>query len=384
MTAGLVLAVVTEQRCWTGNDGVAYGRKRMGAVAALSAAVPCTLVARKAAPEATGEIVLPGQVDLTMTPWPRGSRDFPVLFRTISSLWSTVGLHRAVVVYCPGLLGTVAGLMALARKRLVVVVAAGNPREALADAVPGIAGRVIQGIISGAMKLLCGRAAVVRYVTREVLQRAYPPGQETVSFGITDAGAPALGEVRIRKDTGSYVVLAVASLDQPYKGVAELIEAVAVVRAKGIDLHLRVAGTGRLRPSLERLAVVRLGTAATFLGHLTGADLEREYSEADYFAIPSWMEGLSRALVEAMAAGLPAVATDVGGARELLEPHRLVPPRDSEALAAAIMTLIENPSAAVASSKHNLLSARTLITQAVTDEPAFVNAVVSRLAVKAD
>lgn len=383
MMARRSLAVVTEQRCWTGDSGIAYGRKRMGAVTALSAEVPCTLVARIAPSEATGEIVLPSQVGLIPIPWPRRRREFPVVLRAISSLWSAVGLHRGVVVYCPGVLGTLAGLMALLRRRAVFVIAVGNPREALADAVPVHAGRVLKAIISGAMTILCRRAAVARYVTKEVLQRAYPPGPNTISFGITDAGVSLLGGVRGEKTTYSNVILTVASLDQPYKGIAELIEAVATVRAKGIDVRLRVAGTGRLRASLEELARNRLGTSVVFLGHLSGAALEREYMSANYFVIPSWMEGLSRALVEAMAAGLPAVGTDVGGARELLEPHRIVPPRDSEALAGAIAEMIENPLPTLASSRYNLRRARTLMRQAAVDEPQFVKAVRAHLLVKA-
>jgi len=369
------LAVFSEQRCWTGSDGIVYGRKNMGAVSGLPSIAPCTLIARSGGLEDVGEIVLPGQAGIVITPWPRAVTEFLVFFLSIASVWSTIGRHRAVTVYCPGILGTLAGLLALVRGRPIIVIAVGNPREALADAFPGIPGRIVKGIISGGMRILCQRAAVARYVTRETLQRAYPPGRSTMSFGITDVGTPALGRARSSPERAPCILLTVASLDQTYKGIAELIEAVAWVRSEGIDVHLNIAGTGRLRPGLEKLASAKLGTSFTFLGHLSGKDLEREYSAAHYFALPSWMEGLSRALVEAMAAGLPAVGTDVGGASELLEPHRLVPPRDSDALGVAIKALILDAGASAASSSHNLFAAQKLIAQAAADEPAFLAAV---------
>ncbi len=382
MNRAETLAVFTEQRCWTDADGDVRGRKALGAIAALSAVVPCTVVARSAPSEASGDVVLPDQSGAVMIPWPGGARQFVLFYYVLRTVWTTVGRHGGVVVYCPGVLGTIAGVVALVRRRRVVVIAVGSPMEALSsDVVPGIAGRIVRLAISGAMRLLCRRAAVARYVTQSALQKAYPPGPKTASFGISDVGPLDVVTPPRRRSGPSVVVLTVASLEQPYKGVADLIEAIASVRADGYDVVLRVAGTGRLLPSLEQLGAARLGRSIAFLGHLTGPDLELEYAAADCFVLPSWAEGLPRALVEAMSAGLPAVGTAVGGVTELLEPQRLVPPRHPGALASAIAELVADPDARAASGRRNGEVARALIAQALADEPAFVRAVVSCLRV---
>ena len=81
-----------------------------------------------------------------------------------------------------------------------------------------------------------------------------------------------------------------------------------------------------------------------FPGHVS--DIRQTLREADMFVLPSYREGLSRVLLEASAMGLPIVATNVPGCREVVTSGRtglLVPPRDSESLASAITQLVESP-----------------------------------------
>jgi glycosyltransferase involved in cell wall biosynthesis len=84
-----------------------------------------------------------------------------------------------------------------------------------------------------------------------------------------------------------------------------------------------------------------------FLGHRE--DVRDLLSVYDIFVLPSLSEGMPLALLEAMAAGVPAVATRVGGVSEVIENGKtglLVPPGDSRALADGIATLLENPALA--------------------------------------
>ena len=358
-----------------GPEGTVYARKALGAVTALSAVVDCTVVCRAGDREPGLVRLLPRQTSHVLAAWPTRRRAVAVVVRTAVTLWTTVGRHEATVVYCPGVLGTLAGVITLVRGRKLAVVVVGDPVESLTeDVVAGPAGQVARRGIAASMRVLCRRASLARYVTRSALQRRFPPGPRTQCFAISDVGPLPFGGPRRAPSYACATALAVASLDQPYKGIAELIEAVAQVRARGYDLRLRVAGEGRLRRSLENLASRRLGDAAQFVGHLSGSDLHEVYDTADLFILPSWTEGLPRALVEAMAAGLPALATDVGGVAELLEPHRLVPPRDVAALVDGIEGLLRNPAAWETSSDHNLRTAAELIAQAATDEPMFVDA----------
>lgn len=131
------------------------------------------------------------------------------------------------------------------------------------------------------------------------------------------------------------------------KGQVFLLEAFARLRQlPGGDgnLKLLVVGDGRLLPQL-REAADRLGIAdaCRFPGNIV--QLADVYRAIDIFVMPSLWEGLSLAMLEAMAAGLPMIATDVGGARDVLGDSQwgvLVPPRDADAIAAAVASLLAN------------------------------------------
>lgn len=102
--------------------------------------------------------------------------------------------------------------------------------------------------------------------------------------------------------------------------------------------HVVIAGDGEVRPRLESLAR-ELGIAERthFLGNRS--DVERVYADLDTLALTSRNEGTPVALIEAMAVGIPIVATDVGGVREVLGGYplaKLVPDRSPESFATAL------------------------------------------------
>jgi glycosyltransferase involved in cell wall biosynthesis len=127
------------------------------------------------------------------------------------------------------------------------------------------------------------------------------------------------------------------------KGVDLLIRAWQRVDVPGANLV--IVGNGPDRESLLRLAMeASTGCSIRFAGAST--DVRRYLHAADLFVLPSRSEGISNALLEAMASGLPVVTTDVGGNRQVIQlPHIgiLVPPQDSEALAEAICRVLLQP-----------------------------------------
>lgn len=129
------------------------------------------------------------------------------------------------------------------------------------------------------------------------------------------------------------------------KGLDMLIDAAAHIRRVSPALGLRfvVIGGGELQESLhERIKDLGLGETFKLLGPLEPPLVAQWLACADLFVLPSRFEGLPLALMEAMAAGLPVVATAVGGTSDLVtssELGLLVPVDDSEALARAIRTL---------------------------------------------
>lgn len=139
--------------------------------------------------------------------------------------------------------------------------------------------------------------------------------------------------------------ISVGRLD-PIKDQATLLRAVRLVVNSVPAFELDLVGDGPSRAELEALArALDLGSHVRFLGYRE--DVGSLLACADFFVLSSISEGLSLALLEAMAAGLPVVATDVGGNREVVVPGDtgyLVPAQSAEALAAAMASLLADES----------------------------------------
>jgi glycosyltransferase involved in cell wall biosynthesis len=133
-------------------------------------------------------------------------------------------------------------------------------------------------------------------------------------------------------------LITVGALDQMYKGVDVLIQAVALCRRAGCDVRLAVVGDGQQLASLKTLArELGVFSEVEFLGMLpAGEAVRKQLDSADLFVLASRQEGLPRSMIEAMARGLPCVGTHVGGIPELLPDEDCVPPNDAVALAATI------------------------------------------------
>jgi glycosyltransferase involved in cell wall biosynthesis len=139
---------------------------------------------------------------------------------------------------------------------------------------------------------------------------------------------------------GDVVVLSMARL-APDKGLEHLIEAAAMMPHTERRIQIVIAGDGPQRDRLEQLTNY-LGVAARvkFLGFRE--DVGDLLAASDMVALPSLREGLSIALLEAMAAGKPIVASSIGSQREVAshaDMARLVPPANPRALCDAIVRL---------------------------------------------
>jgi glycosyltransferase involved in cell wall biosynthesis len=139
------------------------------------------------------------------------------------------------------------------------------------------------------------------------------------------------------------VVVTVANLRHG-KGLDTLLGAAALVLRGHADARFKLVGDGALRSSLEaQAAALGISERVEFLG--TQEDVGRILQCCDIFACPSDMEAFPNVVMEAMAAGLPTVASNVGGIPELIAHETnglLVPPGAAEPLAAAIVRLMDN------------------------------------------
>ena len=170
-----------------------------------------------------------------------------------------------------------------------------------------------------------------------------PQTWRTVMNPLLPAEVPATAVVQVTPPGDGPLVLAVGRLDRQ-KGFDVLLRAVATVRAGGVPVRLLILGEGPERPALERLAQeLALGAALMMPGFQPAPFAV----PAEVFVLPSRFEGFGLALVEAMAAGLPVIASDCpAGPAEILRQGQdgvLVPVEDDRALASALVNLLADP-----------------------------------------
>jgi glycosyltransferase involved in cell wall biosynthesis len=214
------------------------------------------------------------------------------------------------------------------------------------------------------LRYQCARAVAVAYVTQSALQHRYPPGARTYSTYYSDVvlsdRAFASGPRAVHARGLSYSIITVGMLDQLYKSQDVLIDAVAICINLGWDVRLLIVGDGKYRRELEMRAAARgIASKVGFAGLLSDPGAVRErLMQADLFALPSRQEGLPRAMVEAMAQGLPCIGSTVGGIPELLVLDDMVPPDDANLLALKILEVLSDPIRMARMSSRNLEKAK--------------------------
>jgi len=130
---------------------------------------------------------------------------------------------------------------------------------------------------------------------------------------------------------------------RPVKAIDVLIEALAILRQSGRRVSATIAGEGPDAAKLQALADRQgLADQVRFIGHCPA---RTAFTMGRMLVIPSRAESLPYVVLEAAAAGLPIIASDVGGVPEIFGPqaNRLIPPDDSAALVAAIATALDDP-----------------------------------------
>ncbi|HEC35634.1 MAG TPA: glycosyltransferase [Anaerolineae bacterium] len=171
---------------------------------------------------------------------------------------------------------------------------------------------------------------------------------KVIHNGLDPAPFEKAGHGRIRPTLGispdETVLVCVANF-RSSKGHEVLLDAAHLLEREGLQFLLWLVGDGDLRPVMEAKAeALGLSQVVRFLGRR--ADVPEILADADIFVLASHWEGMPGAIMEAMASGLPVVATCVGGVPELVvdgETGFLVPPGDVQALAAALRRLLDEP-----------------------------------------
>lgn len=228
-----------------------------------------------------------------------------------------------------------------------------NTRHGMGQADPGSRAEWLYRrsmLRTDAVAAVC-EAARTRFEAQGVQPRtrlvAIPNGIHVERFQLADAPHRHALRADLGLPDALPVVGSVGRLN-PVKDQALMLDAVARLRARGIDVALVLAGDGPLRDALAaQVARLGLGDRVRLLGDR--GDVPALLRGLDVFALSSRSEGYSMALLEACAAGLPIVATDVGGNREIVfdgRNGRLVAAGDVEAFADAVAGLVAEPTLA--------------------------------------
>lgn len=203
----------------------------------------------------------------------------------------------------------------------------------------------------------------VSYVTKKYLQSKYPPNssQITTHYSTIDLKTEHFGSPKKypTKNKEFNFIHVANSMNNDIKGHDIALEVLNYVLKKGYNCKLTFIGDGPYRKKLEELSLkYGIDEHINFVGMLSNSELIRsELKKADLFLFPTKAEGLPRALIEAMAIGLPALSTPVNGVPELLSSDYLFDPLDVNSFGNKVIYLLNNPKDLEKMSENNIKKA---------------------------
>jgi glycosyltransferase involved in cell wall biosynthesis len=277
-----------------------------------------------------------------LQPWSLGPSSFksPGLAVAILHLAAYLRRHAVRLVHCFDFYSNIVGVPAARLARVPAVIASqrdmgdlrGRSQQSIHSLALGLATHILVNSEAIAARLAHTRAA------RRNRLGVIPNGVDLTRFG------PAASS-----SNGSQLaqVATLANL-RPEKGLVQFVEAAGVVARTAPGARFVIWGEGPLRADLE-VRIRSLGL--TDVVEMPGATRspEKVLKQCQIFVLASLSEACSNVVLEAMATGLPVIATRVGGTPGLVDDRRtglLVPPADAPALAQAILRLLETPATA--------------------------------------
>lgn len=314
----------------------------------------------------------------------RGTLTSPI--PTLLSLRSVTRLAPAVfTVRLPSIVGGLMILLLRLRRRHYAVELIGDPYDVFRSGIVSRAlGVVGSHVFLAVTRWQCSGARTANYVTSRTLQARYPArrADSVFSFSDVELAESAVPRRPRTRASGQPVRLAmVGTMSQPYKGHHVLVEALRILKSQGLQFDVSLAGEGQREQAIRaQVSRAGLGREVEFVGQLDRSGVEQLLDHADIFVMPSLTEGMPRALIEAMAHGLPCVASRVGGVPELLDPKWCVEPGNPTELAAAIGRLATADAEYSLASEANLRQAQLFRADCLGPQRAQFYARLKRLA----
>jgi glycosyltransferase involved in cell wall biosynthesis len=340
------------ERVWCGEELLGFATFAAAVGTRLDGLV---LIARGTDDAAATPYELRPGVELAPLPYYRSLREVGRLLRampgTVAALWRALSGVDAVWVSASNPVGLLVMTLATLRRRRILILVRQDTMRYFRSRLPGplwapvllplwLVDLIYRGMARRARTVVVGAQIAERYrAPRDNVL-------ETTVNLISERDIPA--QPQRRAWTAPVQLLTVGRIE-PEKNPLLLVEALAQLeRERPGGFVATWAGTGRLADEVRsRALAMGVGEALRLPGFVPlGPDLLALYRDADAFVHVSWTEGLPGVLTEALACGLPAIVTDVGGVREAVgdgDAALLVPPGDAGALAAAVLRLEGDP-----------------------------------------
>jgi glycogen synthase len=200
---------------------------------------------------------------------------------------------------------------------------------------------LIRAVFTHAPALVIGSPSFAAEVTA---RHGVDPARFTLVPGATDVERFAPPDPDDLASVSNPAVLLYHGRVDVRKGVLDLLEAVRLLLADGVRVRLLVSGIGPDTALVgQRITALGLDDHVEVLGAVPYERAHEVYRRGEVFVSPTYAEGFSNTILEAMASGLPVVSTDVVGVRDCVRPEDngiLVPPADPVALAAGISRVL--------------------------------------------
>jgi glycosyltransferase involved in cell wall biosynthesis len=280
-------------------------------------------------------------------PFARGSLSLSASLATVSALRRLLRRLQPVIVHHVAIQPVVLGSLAAIGLPVARVNAITGFGYAFTSAT--LRARLIRRAILAVIRTLLNRPDAVTLVQNDddratLIATGFPAARIAM---IPGSGVDIAEFAALPEPAGTPTVGYVGRLLR-YKGVSALVEAQVLLRARGVNVDLLIAGTPDLTNpdshTTEEVNAWATKPGISCLGHIN--DITTVWRSAHIAALPSQHEGVPKSLLEAAACGRPMVATDVPGCRDIVRPREtgiLVPLGEVPALAAAIETLAGAP-----------------------------------------
>ena len=267
----------------------------------------------------------------------------------------------AYICRVPGNIGTIAAECLKKKGIPYGLEVVGDPWESLSpQAFESPFARILQVVAKRQLQKITHNASAALYVTNHILQGKYPVKEGVFTTGASnvilrdDCYSAEPHKVVDREKNVQVRMLAVGTLAQLYKAPDVILKALAIVKSKGYNPFLTWFGDGRYRqPMIKMAEELGLKDNVNFVGAVKQDVIRKEFEQTDLFVHASRAEGLPRALIEAMAYGLPCIGSSVAGIPELLSPEAIVKPNDVDRLAEKMLRFVENKQFAQSEANKN-------------------------------